>query len=158
MQTFLPYPDFARSAAALDDRRLGKQRSEVLQVLRAMRRPGYGWRHHPAVRMWRGYEPALASYGAAVCGEWTRRGHPDTCLPQILEEAGCPEPPAQGRLQAEGRLPPWLGDPGFHRSHQAALLRKDPERYRDLFPGVPAELPYVWPGEARADGQHRRRG
>ena len=33
MQTFLPYPDFARSAQALDMRRLGKQRVEVLQIL-----------------------------------------------------------------------------------------------------------------------------
>ena len=42
MQTFLPYPDFAASAAALDDRRLGKQRVEALQVLRALVRPLFG--------------------------------------------------------------------------------------------------------------------
>lgn len=35
MQTFLPYPDFAQSAAALDDKRLGSQRNEVLVLLRA---------------------------------------------------------------------------------------------------------------------------
>ncbi|WP_407659745.1 pyrimidine dimer DNA glycosylase/endonuclease V, partial [Kineococcus indalonis] len=35
MQTFLPYPGFARSAAVLDAPRLGKQRVETLQVLRA---------------------------------------------------------------------------------------------------------------------------
>jgi len=29
MQTFLPYPDFARSAAVLDRQRLGKQRLEA---------------------------------------------------------------------------------------------------------------------------------
>ena len=34
MQTFLPYPDFARSAAVLDRQRLGKQRVEVLQILK----------------------------------------------------------------------------------------------------------------------------
>ena len=43
MQTFLPYPDFAASAAALDTRRLGKQRVEALQVLRALTRVTYGW-------------------------------------------------------------------------------------------------------------------
>jgi hypothetical protein len=42
LQTFLPYPDFAASAQALDQRRLGKQRVEALQVLRALTTPGYG--------------------------------------------------------------------------------------------------------------------
>ena len=36
VQTFLPYPDFERTAEVLDDRRLGKQRVEVLQILNAM--------------------------------------------------------------------------------------------------------------------------
>jgi hypothetical protein len=44
VQTFLPYPDFAASAAALDTL-LGKQRVEALQVLRALTRPGYGCSH-----------------------------------------------------------------------------------------------------------------
>ncbi|MDQ1681515.1 MAG: hypothetical protein QOH99_56, partial [Frankiaceae bacterium] len=35
MQTFLPYADFGASARVLDDRRLGKQRVETLQILRA---------------------------------------------------------------------------------------------------------------------------
>jgi hypothetical protein len=32
-----------------------------------------------------------------------------------------------------------------HRSHRSALIRKDPDRYGLLFPGVPDDLPYVWP-------------
>jgi hypothetical protein len=35
VQTFLPYADFAESARVLDRARLGKQRVEALQVLRA---------------------------------------------------------------------------------------------------------------------------
>lgn len=66
MQTFLPYADFSGSAAALDPRRLGKQRVEAIQVLRGLTVPGYGWRHHPAVRMWAGYEEALVRYGLDV--------------------------------------------------------------------------------------------
>jgi hypothetical protein len=46
VQTFLPYADLAESAAALDDRRLGRQRVEALQVLRALTRSPYGWEHH----------------------------------------------------------------------------------------------------------------
>lgn len=61
VQTFLPYPDFERSAAVLDPARLGKQRVETLQVLRALELPDYGWRNHPAVGMWRGRTPALVA-------------------------------------------------------------------------------------------------
>lgn len=36
MQTFLPYPDLRASCVVLDDERLGKQRVETFQVLRAL--------------------------------------------------------------------------------------------------------------------------
>lgn len=36
MQTFLPYSDFERSAASLDDLRLGKQRVETLQIMQSL--------------------------------------------------------------------------------------------------------------------------
>ncbi|MGI8613947.1 MAG: hypothetical protein ACR2KL_08425 [Nocardioidaceae bacterium] len=45
----------------------------------------------------------------------------------------------------EGVDPPWLGDAELHRSHQSNLIRKDPTRYGPLFPGVPDDLPDVWP-------------
>ena len=32
MQTFLPYADFKRSAESLDNKRLGKQRVEAMQI------------------------------------------------------------------------------------------------------------------------------
>lgn len=69
MQTFLPYADFDRCAEVLDNRRLGKQRVETLQIMRALTVPGYAWQSHPAVLMWKGYEEALAAYGMAVCRE-----------------------------------------------------------------------------------------
>ena len=84
MQTFLPYPDFERTAEVLDDRRLGKQRVEVLQILNAMHRTSGGWVNHPATRMWRGYEPALVAYGLAVIDAWTRKGRADTVREKIL--------------------------------------------------------------------------
>lgn len=148
MQTFLPYPDFARCAAVLDVRRLGNQRVEALQVLRAITVPGYGWRHHPAARMWRGYEEALGAYGVAVCREWCRRGHADTCDAKIRAELatlGIATVREQAELQAAGALPPWLGDDAFHRSHRSSLLDKDPEWYGDVFTDVAPGLPYVWP-------------
>jgi hypothetical protein len=144
MQTFLPYPDLRRTARVLDTRRLGKQRVEAFQILRAFHVPGYGWRHHPAVRMWRGYEDSLASYGMEICGEWTARGHADTVLERIRETHGR-EIFTEAELRRRKLLPPWFGDPAFHRSHQSALVRKDPGRYRRFFPDVPDDLPYIWP-------------
>lgn len=151
MQTFLPHPDFERSAASLDDRRLGKQRVEVLQVMRALTRPGHGWRHHPATKMWRGHEEALAAYGRAICDEWVRRGHADTCAAKIDDDAavaGVQRVRTQQELADTGALPAWLGDEDLHRSHRSNLVRKDPEHYGPLFPDVPDDLPYVWPAVA----------
>jgi hypothetical protein len=145
MQTFLPYRSFRRSARVLDRARLGKQRVEALQILRALTRPTYGWQHHPAVGMWRGHEDALVAYAAEICAEWCRRGSPDTCLEQILVERGVESPRTQEELEASGELPPWLGRRAFHRSHRSALVRKQPEWYRHHFPTVPDDLPYVWP-------------
>ncbi|MFF1514239.1 MSMEG_6728 family protein [Streptomyces sp. NPDC058305] len=153
MQTFLPYPDFTRSAEVLDQARLGKQRVEALQVLRGLIVPGYGWRHHPAVRMWTGYEEALVRYGLDVCAVWVTNGRADTCAATLTAdfERHRPGAPVRVRRQlAEAReLPPWLGDPAFHRSHQSALLRKAPEVYATSFPDVPDDLPYVWPTSDR---------
>lgn len=150
MQTFLPYPDFADTAAVLDPKRLGKQRVEALQVLRALIRPVYGWKHHPAVLMWDGYEEALGAYAVQICREWCRRGHSDTCERKILDDLATTSAPVPPRPQLElagaAALPPWIGDDAVHRSHRSALLRKDPAWYGRVFDDVPDDLPYVWPG------------
>jgi hypothetical protein len=143
MQTFLPYADFRRTAAVLDDRRLGKQRVEVLQILNAINRPDHGWRQHPAVLMWADHVEALVAYGRAVVEEWRRRGYADTCGPKI--DAYLPTARDQAALAEAGALPSWLGDEAFHRSHRSSLVRKDPSYYRERFPKVPDDLPYIWP-------------
>jgi len=141
MQTFLPYADFAKSAQVLDRQRLGKQRVETLQVLKALHVPDYGWRQHPAVKMWQGFGGALLEYQAAICNEWTSRGYRDTCLEKstaiVLES---------GLSLANVVMPDWLGDEELHRSHRSNLIRKFPEHYRPLFElGLSDDLPYVWP-------------
>lgn len=164
MQTFLPYPDFDRTVAVLDDRRLGKQRVEGLQIVRAITVPGYAWRSHPAALMWKGHEEALESYLTAVCDEWERRGFRDTCRASIrtaLEAAGVPAPVPQPVLALDDRLPAWLGDEALHRSHRGSLLLKDPGWYRQFFPPSDAEDwdGYVWPvrGPRLRAGTGRRR-
>ena len=148
MQTFLPYPDFESSARSLDQKRLGKQRVETIQVVRALTVPGYGWANHPAALMWRGHEEALGRYGFVCCEVWLELGFGDTCAATIaadLRTAGITTVREQDELAAAGALPGWLGDTDLHRSHQSALVRKDPGYYRPLFPHVPDDLPYVWP-------------
>ncbi|WP_242424468.1 MSMEG_6728 family protein, partial [Frankia sp. EI5c] len=108
MQTFLPYPDFAATAAVLDERRLGKQRVEALQILRALTYAGYGWQHHPAVRMWAGHPRAVAAYGLVICAAWTAGGRADTCAATItadLARAGLAPPRSQQALADQGDLP-----------------------------------------------------
>lgn len=149
MQTFLPYPDFAATARVLDRSRLGKQRVETIQVQRGLVVPGYGWRHHPAVKMWAGHEEALVRYGLDICAEWRARGHQDACevtlRSDLLRAKEIMVVRTQEELAAAGDLPTWLGDREVHVSHQSALVRKDPAHYRRYFPDVPDDLPYVWP-------------
>ncbi|WP_067509052.1 MSMEG_6728 family protein [Actinoplanes sp. TFC3] len=153
MQTFLPYPDFIKSAKVLDQKRLGKQRVETVQVLRGLVQPGYGWRHHPAVKMWIGYEEALVRYGLDFAGIWTAAGHADTTAETLLTDVaktrGLTVIRTQEDLAASDDLPPWLGDEALHLSHRSALLRKDPAFYGPVFGTIPDDLPYVWPPSDR---------
>ena len=145
IQTFLPYPEFDLSMAALDTPRLGKQRVETLQVMRALTIAGYGWQNHPVVRMWRGYRPALMAYQDATCDEWEARGHVDTCRLKTLIDLEAVTEDAAAYRAGTYDLPPWFGSEEVHRSHRSNLLRKDPVHYAEMAHDVPADLPYVWP-------------
>lgn len=142
MQTFMPWPEFDWSARCLDDKRLGKQRVETLQIMKALLL-GEGFIHHPATLMWEGYERALLAYQQAMCHEWSSvRGFNDTCwdktrlmfLDVVIDPMATPLVP-----------PPWLGNVDFHISHQSNLLRKDEEHYRKWFPGIRTDHEYIWP-------------
>lgn len=137
MQTFLPYPSVTQSAIVLDRQRLGKQRVEAREILRILTKQ-VPWKNHPVIRMWEGFEHALAVYGWTMCDEWIRRGYQDTCRFTFLEVLGLRDP---NSIQ----VPPWIGNSDFHISHQSNLIRKRPDLYAHLFPGVPDNLPYVWP-------------
>ena len=97
---------------------------------------------------WKGYEEALGRYGLTMCEVWTERGFGDTCAGTIIQDLrtfGIDSIRDVGELAAAGALPGWLFDPELLRSHQSALVRKDPEHYRQRFPDVPDDLDYVWP-------------
>lgn len=132
VNTFLPYPEFTKTAEALDYRRLGKQRVEAWQILQALLDNTKGWRNHPATQMWRGHERALCEYGIAICTEWIRRGYKDTMLAKFV---------AMHATLPDTGMPEWLGNTTFHLSHQSNLKRKDATHY-DF--EVPDDLPYEW--------------
>ena len=153
MQTFVPYADFEASARALDAKRLGKQRVEVIQIVRALTVPGYAWSQHPAVLMWKGYEEALGRYGLTMCEVWLELGFGDTCAATItadLATFGIPHIRTEPELAEADALPPWLFDEAVQESHRSALVRKDPEFYRRLFPDVKPDIDYVWPVRSAA--------
>ena len=143
MQTFLPYDSFAESARCLDRQRLGKQRVECKQLLLALgvqvgehKPTDSSWANHPAAKMWRGCELALAHYAVMVCSEWRRRGYSDTLLDQFA---------ALLYSLPAGPVPSWVGSDAFHASHRSNLLRKDRSWYGQFGWSEQDDLPYVWP-------------
>jgi hypothetical protein len=132
MQTFLPYPELTRSIICLDNKRLGKQRIEAKQIYDTLTGKSDGWKNHPAVRMWRGYEKCLAVYHNLCISTWIIKGYTNN-MPYIVLDS------------PKVSFPPWIGSPEFHSSHRSNLLRKDPIFYRQYEWTEPDNLPYVWP-------------
>lgn len=140
VQTFLPYPDFEQTAKVLDNKRLGKQRVECVQITKALRGLTEGWRNHPASKMWAGHENALIEYGLAICSEWSKKGYRDHQA-SVLQSMW----KAQPHNIRVCHFPAWLGNPDFHASHRSNLLRKDRLHYGQFGWVEPDFLPYVWP-------------
>lgn len=135
MQTFVPYPDLELSASVLDRQRLGKQRVETYQILRANLGLSKGWVNHPASLMWANNTNGLIAYGAAMCNQWISRGYKDTTLEKIL---------ALGTPDATD-MPAWWGLEELHSSHRSNLLRKDPIYYAAYGWDDDPAAPYIWP-------------
>lgn len=133
MQTFMPHHDYQVVALQLDNKRLGKQRVEAYQILRALTGESNGWINHPATKMWRGYEYQLAKYGWVICYEWFARGFQDSLLLKFDE--------ALNKLQNTSK-PWWVNNQLLHLTHQSNLVRKDSNLYEY---NVPANIPYLWP-------------
>lgn len=129
----------------LDNRRLGKQRVEALQVLDTLLHNKKAWANHPTVRMWRGFEYTLSVYSLCMMIEWTRRGfNNEHC--QLKYERLFPLTLAPTSYPS----PSWIGNEEFHSSHRAVLLGKNLAWYTQFsWKEVPAVFngrwPYVWP-------------
>jgi len=133
MQTFLPYPNFEKSAKVLDNKRLGKQRVEAFQILNIIlnRTKTKGWRNHPAVKMWKGHPNALKSYFNCCLNEWISRGFNNNMGFEVI----------RGKV----KNPTLIGKKKFHDSHRSNLLRKDKKYYSQFGWKVGDGLEYCWP-------------
>lgn len=139
--TFLPFPDIEQSLKTLDKRRLGKQRVEAKQILKALNGETKGWVNHPATRMWSGYEFLLKHYYNLSLKIWEEVGGKN----KLLEPVSLTE--SETADLNSGRKPWWWGWDPLHDSHKAALVRKDTNHYRTLLPedSLYLTLGYVWP-------------
>jgi hypothetical protein len=135
MQTFMPYESFLMSIECLDTKRLCKQRVEAMQIHNIIsgKSTSNAWRNHPAVKMWRGYQKALAHYHNLSIYVWKKRGYKNTMkFIDIDFESGI-------------EMPWWYGNKDFHDSHKSNLLRKDPVWYGKFRWNIANDMPYVWP-------------
>lgn len=136
MQTFLTHasPDFSTTARELDRLRLNKQALEAWQIMMTnLKMDPYGnyreprgWRNHPAVQMWKGYEVTLFNYIKAMTDEWTYRGYKTTILDKARTTIVCA---MDEDLIYTDKPPPWMQDYDTYSeiasSHRQALLVKN---------------------------------
>lgn len=141
MQTFITSFDISKTAQNLDNKRLGKQRVEAIQIARSLLGISNGWLNHPAVKMWKGYEAYLVKvYLRTIMDEWINRGYKnDKCEKHWQELMQRKEIKDQYPI-----MPNWITI-DFCKSHQSNLIRKLPGYYGNLFPNIPDNLPYIWP-------------
>jgi len=148
MQTFLPFENFYRTANILDSKRLNKQIVEVYQIFAANHYKG-GWKNHPAVLMWKGYDIALFNYLYNLHQVYRLRGRKEyhqswlNFIKMYFDIYH--RDPFDDMLYTQYKFPEWLGDERFHSSHRSNLLRKDPEYYGQFEWTEGPDLPYFWP-------------
>lgn len=138
MNVLLPYSSFSHSIAVLDRERLGKQRFDCRQVLVALRAARQGrpmsYDHLPTIKLWRGYESALAVYYTLCIREWVARDYTNTMV-EPYDENWIRRAGEDTFLDEDGTkaaLPRWLGDEKLHQSHRNWLSARDNAFYSQL--------------------------
>lgn len=129
----------------MDPKRLPNQLLEGQIIMQALV-TGNGWQHHPAVKMWVGYEAFYLKYLSAFNREWVRRGH--KMHGSYLNAVGV-SLDLNWDMEDVEKTPPWWGSDRLHASHRAMLLRKDPAWYGPKFADERERLEtitdYYWP-------------
>lgn len=106
-----------------------------MQILNTLRGKSKGWRNHPAVLMWYGFEHALEAYHDIIINEWVARGFKNS-MPLMIPG---------GWYNTIKEFPLWCWDNRLFASHRSNLLRKDPVFYGQYGWTEGPDLPYFWP-------------
>jgi len=139
MQTFIVSFNQKETAKILDSKRLGKQRVEGLQIAECLLVKESRWKNHPAVKMWKGYEPYLIKiYLKEILNEWEARGYKNIKCSDKWKSL------SKHIKYSRVKTPKWLNK-DFIIAHQSNLIRKNPEYYKKYFKNVLPNLEYIWP-------------
>ncbi|AMQ10938.1 hypothetical protein [Brazilian marseillevirus] len=105
---------------------------------------------HPATKMWFGYERALRKYINACISELSERKTKNGDAWKL--------PKKKIHVQRTVEMPWWCGLSAFHQSHKAALLRKEPESYKEFLSLTEEEkeLTYFWPSDYGTDELYKK--
>lgn len=141
MQTFMPYPSFAESAASLDKRRCFKQVIEAKQIIACLEgTSNVKWKNHPAVKQWDGYVDMLKHYYNVFLKHCiqvhkynTKMGYMN-CEYDEVDQNDTSKIKAKRILNYIGEYPWWWNEEQYHRSHRARLIAKDEKFYLPKFP------------------------
>jgi len=162
MQTFLPSSNFITCAQMLDSKRLNKQILEGYQILNVLsgQSPTGGWRNHPAVKMWRGFEKTLHIYIKAMIHEARLRG-----IKTDKNEANIQALFTKVGDSWGSGIPDWLTNEHTMMrvvtTHKANLFNKDPLYYAQFQPATfsPYNVPccstckYYWVTHVKEDNE-----
>jgi hypothetical protein len=122
MQIYFPLPDGDLSANVIDKHRLKALRSRGRRVLESLLGINDYCNEWPAANQWRGYEWWLGVYIGKVCRVYAQLiNSRSNARENQIAELLC------NRCVDTG-LPPWMGDPEYHRAHRSKLMflgRKD---------------------------------
>ena len=157
MQTFISDTNLIKNFLNLDNKRLGKQRRESVFILEAiLKQNKEGYKNHPAVKMWKGYEGYLLFVYLFVNMKiWKNKNFNNVKTQEDYEELSklllnkfkcflSKLLPFIFIRKLIWKKPPWITKE-FIEAHRSKLIRKKPEHYRSLFPDTKEGLEYIWP-------------
>lgn len=158
MQTFLAHENFALNAALIDWRRANKQIIESRQIALAMTDPDYGWKNHPATKMWWGHVAGLLAYTEHFARAYRegvdmvimRRDDDDVRIvrkPSGRDHKAWTNMLADHDVQPDPTdMPAWWHTDDRERvlvSHRNNLVHKDADYYGRIWTATGTE--YFWP-------------
>jgi len=134
MEIFHSEETWSLSVLALDDKRLGKQRLECIQILLSLSGIINIWEipkyihNHPVTLLWKGNEDYLLSYTTACIIEWGNRGYKNTkCISAFHDMRAI-----TGDYPVKGK--PSFITADFIQSHKIKLYSKNPLFYAKYKP------------------------